>query len=131
MTAESIGLITTYLDKIATKIGTTAEHIWPWLVRQQYVEAYYTLAISIILGIMALSVILFVNKHWHPQKDYSDDNTKNIYSIYKEDHEGFWTGLLILLGVLFTVFSLFCISEFGDIFNPEYHALQALLSMAK
>ena len=41
MQNEQIQPVLDYLDKIATKIGSTAEQVWPWLVRQQYVEALY------------------------------------------------------------------------------------------
>ena len=27
------------IDLLAAKIGTTAETVWPWFVKQQYIEA--------------------------------------------------------------------------------------------
>ena len=30
--------VTEYLDKVATKLGLGASEIWPWLIKQQYIE---------------------------------------------------------------------------------------------
>lgn len=122
MEKESIQLVLTYLDKIAEKIGTTAEQVWPWMIRQQYVEAIYPFFTTAILGTGLCFLIKFTLKHWNPEKGYS---------IYSEDHEPVWIGACVILALIVIIsFAVFLI-QFSDIFNPEYHALLALMAMAK
>ena len=38
MEAENVKLILAHLDKLAEKLGIGAAHIWPWFVRQVYIQ---------------------------------------------------------------------------------------------
>ena len=124
MEQQSLQMVLNYLDKIALKIGTTVEHVWPWLIRQQYVEAIYPFIISFVFGLVFILVLTFTVRHWDP-------DTEGGYNIYREDHEGIWIPITILLGIVFFIFLMAFLFEFGDIFNAEYHAFMKLLSIAK
>jgi NADH:ubiquinone oxidoreductase subunit 5 (subunit L)/multisubunit Na+/H+ antiporter MnhA subunit len=122
MKQESIQLVLNYLDKIAAKLGTTAEQVWPWLIRQQYVEAIYPFIIFIILFIPFFFVMRFPIHHWNPDEGYN---------ICNSSHEPPWIFLCVALG--FIVLGSFAgfIIELGDLFNPEYHAFMKILSLAR
>jgi hypothetical protein len=122
MEKESIQLVLTYLDKVAEKIGTTGEQIWPWLIKQQYIEAIYPLCITIIIGCCLFFLGKFALKHWHTDKGYS---------ICAEDHEPIWCIAFTILTLILLFSFIGFLLEFGDIFNPEYNALKSLFAMAK
>ena len=122
MEAESIKLDVTYLDKIAAKIGTTAEQVWPWLIRQQYVEAIYPLVIFAVFCAVLIPVLMFVVRHWRPDSGYS---------ICSSDHEVVWGFSCIALAIGACISLAVFLGEFGDLFNPEYQAFMRLLSLGK
>jgi len=110
--------VLTKIDTLAQKIGVTIEQLWPWMVKQQYVEAFYVLAIFVIFSITLFSTCRFIKKvKW------------NDYEITIEQIIGVTFGILI--GIGFCVSGISLISEFGDIFNPEYWALKDLMRMIK
>ena len=124
MNEESIQLILNKLDQVAMKIGVTVEQIWPWLIRQQYVDSLASIALLLVLIPLTGWMAYYMSIHWRP----SDDK---IYSIYRSDHEFPWTlGVSILCTATFINIVVFCFS-FTKIFNPEYHALMKLLDMVK
>ena len=105
------------LDILAQKIGVTIEQIWPWLVRQQYVEAIYYSVLA-ILGIIVSSIILITTiKYWE--------------KIFANDCEvGCVVGNVLFIGFTF-VFVIIATSAIPKIFNPEYWALKDLMGMIK
>ena len=107
-----------YLDKIGDKLGLTAQQIWPWFIRQQYIEAVVSLAAVILDTSVFIFVLRFICNHWRPDSGYS---------IYKEDHEALWIIGLFFLGVGIPVAHLCFWTEFFDIFNVEYAALKDIL----
>lgn len=114
MDQESTQLIIAHLDKVAAKLGTTVEYVWPWFVKQQYIDAFYYLFISAIIWGVVFVGLRFSVKH----------------SIYKEDHEELWCFVLIVLivaGLIAAAFLVIGIFEFPDVFNPELHALRDII----
>lgn len=125
MNTESVEMILNSLEKVGQKLGLTADYLWPALIRQQYIDSVFS-ALILILSIVALAKgISFATKHWHPDSD------KKTYSIYKNDHEGFWIGALIVLGVFSIIGFIWFCCDFQDIFNPTYGALKDITSMLK
>jgi len=105
------------LDILAQKIGVTIEQLWPWLVRQQYVEAIYPAVLFIMFSIVAIPAYRFLKKvTWQPE-------------ITAEQLIGIVVGTVVGLG--FVVSGVDFITEFSDIFNPEYWALKDLMGMIK
>lgn len=141
MNEEKLRMILEYLDKIAAKLNIGIEQVWPWFIKQQYVDAY--VSFSYFLFFLALcSILLLVTfKLWKSEERYDKDRYMTSeqkkeeaekvypYSIVHSDHEYFWIwtnvgflALLLVSGFLFT-------AEFFDIFNPEYHAFKDILSL--
>lgn len=113
MNQESIQLVLNYLDKVAAKIGTTAEHLWPILIRQQYAEAFVPLAVLLL----SIPSIIWLALH----TDWEEESASTVVRAVSVGALG-----LIIFGAALPFFI-----EFGDIFNPQYHALRDLLRMAR
>ena len=116
MQNEQIQPVLDYLDKIATKIGSTAEQVWPWLVRQQYVEAFYSAA---ILLLFTIGITLSIRSSM--KVDWNDGNPKMWIALFA----------LVIFGTGFLISTITFIIEFGDVFNPEYWALMDLLNSVR
>ncbi len=124
MTNKSVELIISHLDKIAAKLGVTAAQMWPWLVKQQYVEAIWSLVILIIVSCVAYRFLRFTTVHWKPLG-------AGIYSIYREDHQPLYLLAWLVVGSILVGSIIAFITNFPVIFNPEYGALKSLLSLVK
>ena len=105
------------IDALAAKIGITVEQIWPWMIRQQYVEAIYYSVLA-ILGIIVSSIILITTiKYWE--------------KIFANDCEvGCVVGNVLFIGFTF-VLVIMAIVAIPNIFNPEYWALKDLIRMIR
>ena len=112
MNVENLQPVLDYLDKIGEKIGQGAEHIWPWLIKQQYIESTIAWIVFIICGLL-----------WIP--------------VYKEacnehDWENEWILIVMIsLGVASFFSLVFLFVEGFDFLNPEYWALKDLMYMIK
>ncbi|MBU2177603.1 MAG: hypothetical protein KJ556_21130 [Gammaproteobacteria bacterium] len=122
MDKESTQLILDNIDKIAAKLGTTVEHVWPWFVRQQYIDAFYYLFISVVVWGALFVGLRFCLKHW---------NSKSGYSIYGNDHEDLWWAVIIITAVIAAILLIIGIFEFADILNPEFHALKDIIKSVR
>jgi hypothetical protein len=122
MDENAIRLSLEYLDKLAVKLDTTVEMVWPWIVRQVYVEFFVYLLVTILLGILLGSLLRYAIKHW---------DTKKGYSIYKEDHEEFWVVGLMLLSILECIFLIITAVSTTYILNPNYAALEYVINLAR
>lgn len=112
--------ITQLVEGLARQIGTTADMVFPWYVRQQVIEGYVFFTIISIIGLIALSVFLRSMR----KADFStgDWNTHN----YVLGTSG---GVLV---IWFIVLSGESANSLSKIINPNYHALQAMIAdMAK
>ena len=110
---KEIQMVTDYLDKIAIKLGVGVDKIWPWFIKQEYVDAITSLLYFVIIIPVTLKVYLFAMKHWE--------------NICKKDHEVIWLVLLAFLTILSLCSILIFFSEFPDIFNAEYWAFKSLI----
>lgn len=99
------------IAQLAAQIGTTAEQVFPWYVRQQIIEGWTFLAFN--LTFFALGVLLVLRFYKHANFD-----------------SGKGMAPVVLGGVL--IATTMCaaamgISEaIGKVFNPQFGAMQAL-----
>ena len=115
--------IGTTIDVLAEKIGTTAEQIYPYLVRQQYVEVFAP-TIWVIISVFVCTAMIhpckYASKHW-------DD--KEI------EFKALMAFIALFLGAAFIVVGIvnlvFLIREIQDILNPEYAVLRDLVELLK
>lgn len=107
------------IRELADKLGTTTEHLWGVLVRQAAIEAYSSIAILVILGVMAGVCFGVAALTW-----------KNL--IKAPNDESYIPLIFISVGVVTLVgFAMSLLANFSTIlsclFNPEYWALQQIL----
>jgi hypothetical protein len=105
------------LETLATKLGTTAEHLWGVLLRQAPISGAVDLALCIILAAVAWKLIALVKrKTADPESEWRFDPLPAVF---------FALVATILSGVaLLSIPGI--VSAFA---NPEYWALKQLLSM--
>jgi hypothetical protein len=117
MDQQTMQMAIEYLDKIGEKIGVTGAQIWPWFVRQQYVEAVTSGILFIVFFCAMAAGVAYTIRNW--------DNIED---------KGLEPCFIVPIGVglffLCAVFIGFMI-DFRALFNPEYHALKDLLSQIK
>jgi hypothetical protein len=113
-----------YLDKIGAKIGMTADMIWPWLVKQQYIE-FGISAMILVTGLFLIPISLRITKICHPFVDKlygsEDVDTKRIFMIMTI----IVTYFLTAVGIVATMINL------PGVLNPEFYALKELMQMVK
>lgn len=121
---ETLAMALEYLDKIGDKIGMTADTIWPWLVRQQYVyigTAFTILAIAFILVPSAL----YLSRRYHPWNDKK-------YGTEEVDFVRVFRCSVIILAVISSVIGIGgAILNAPKLFNPEFYALKDLIDLIK
>jgi hypothetical protein len=126
--------ITEYLDKIAAKLGVGVEHVWPWFVKEQYVEVIIPAFFFIFFSTIGLFMFRYMATHWDPYKNlrHSGSNyTIDTYSIHDKEHEVGWFIVLAFVCFCALFAMLNFMIELSGIFNPEYHALKALMETIK
>jgi cytochrome b len=121
MNTETLKLI----EVLANKLGTTSEYLWGILLRQAPIDA----ALNLLQ--MAIVVALwFVLLKIHKSLLVENDNGMWSESTYKSN-EGAETFMVVSL-IAIVVASVFCLfnihSTINGFFNPEYWAIQEILS---
>ena len=136
---DKLQMVLNYLDKIAAKLNIGVQGIWPWFVKQQYVDAYVSLGFLIATIIVASICLCLTLKLWRKEDKYSKRHLYNnqngikekiyAYSIYYQNHElgWLWANVICIAAVLFSAF-VFCVRFFA-IFNPEYYAFKDIIGM--
>jgi hypothetical protein len=121
---ESLTLALEYLDKVGSKIGMTADTIWPWIVRQQYVYVGLSLAVFIAACILVPIALRISNKH-HPWNDkkYGTDDVDFVRVVR--------CVTIVLAGICSAVGVGASVLNLPRLFNPEFYALQQLIDMIK
>lgn len=121
MNQESISEILQYLDKVAVKLGVGVDYLWPLFVKQQYIEAYYCAGLFVIFAIIFVPLMTFTVRHWDPSSGYS---------IYDNDQEFIFAMACAISSTSVVVGLIMFLSEFIDIFNPEYAAIKDIIKMS-
>lgn len=141
MNEEKLQLILDYLDKIAVKLGIGVQQVWPWFIKQQYVDAFISLGFLLLSIIIAAAFFTITVKLWREDDKYNknqygyideekvEKEKRYAYSIYHRSHEfgWIWINICFIALVLFSSSIFYC--QFFDIFNPEYSAFKDIVSM--
>lgn len=111
--ATQVGAI---LDELGKRFGATGEHLWEVIVRQQRIEAGLVLASS-VLFIVFTGLLL---RWWFKRemKDTYDGDGERLMRVIS-------TGIL---GIGVVALSIWSIYKAGAFFNPEFYALQWIMS---
>ncbi len=120
------------LEKLAVKLGTTAEHLWNVLIVQAKFWAYNQIAFDIALLLSSVGCFFLAKKLWKTGEEKEKTNE------YLEMNElPFEIGAMIIAITFFILCAIlvYQLSEFdkvlGAFFNPEYYALQEVTKMLK
>ena len=120
MNNEQLQMIFDKLDQVGLKLGETAETIWPWFIKQQYINGFSEICSWLISFIIMSFILKF-----------------SIKGIINDDDDGveiaFAGSIISGIIILFLIIS-FVIdggNTLSQIINPEFNALQELLSMVK
>lgn len=99
------------IEQLAHQLGTTADKVYPWYVKQQVIEGITSLTILVTLSLIFIPMFI-----WGYRKSLGDDD---------------YVALTCMAGVvMFVVFLvvIFCGPGIASqIYNPDYHAIQALM----
>jgi len=126
MDKESIQLILQHLDKLGEKLGVGVENVWPWFIRQVYLNSILSALVMLVSVGSLLGYCIFISRHWG-----SRDHDDNEYSISDSRHEPPWITGLFVLGTI-TIVCVVCFLDSGfDFLNPEYHAFKSILETVK
>jgi hypothetical protein len=121
------------LKQLATQLGTTAQYLWGVLIHQAPISATISLIQIVLIGIYGL-ILWKTHKYLLkeiPKEERSYDDDKNRYQKFEEV-----AVIPMVLGAIalitFTIIALCLISDVvNGYFNPEYWALQEILSKLK
>jgi len=118
MTEQNLQQVLTYLDKIGAKLGVATNTVWPWLVKQQYILAYYSLVILGFGLLLAPLSYYFQNKY----QPFENDDLQTSKS--------FIMCACIVLTILTVAFGiLLSLVNAPKLLNPEYYAFTNLLKL--
>lgn len=115
-TKEVIEVVTTALQPLAEKLGTTAQYVWELQVRQSYVDGSIAL-VGLLFGLVVVGLTIFLNWKHKDDEDY-DFAFWSVISIIPMS-----VGLVFILSNINTVFTAFI--------NPEYYAIQQMINLVK
>ena len=112
------------LKVLADQFGTTVNHLWNVLVKQQMIDSITTISIIAIVGIICiLSVIVFI---WYTRK-YANELVDGCESVLWIPATISGT-IAIVTGILFVTAIPVCFTDIVTGFiNPEYGALMDIL----
>ena len=115
-TKEVIEVVTTALQPLAEKLGTTAQYVWTLQVRQSYVDGSIAL-VGLLFGMAIVGLTIFLNWKHKDDEDY-DFDLWGVVSI-----------IIMLFGLGFILININTV--FNAFINPEYYALQQLINLVK
>jgi len=117
---KEIGLVLNYLDKIGEKLGIGANMLWPYLMRQQILEA----CINLFLVVLMLSICYFTWKRYAVNPHRHDDKWK--------DGMYFYSITMIASGVISVVATgVFIFHGTFQLINTEYMAFKVLVELLR
>lgn len=114
--------LTTLLQELATKLGTTTEYLWGVLIKQAAIAAYTNLSVIIFTILFGISILL-TNRYYKKTAKYvNKDNNWTVETIV----------FMVVIFAILLIASAVCIPPMiNGFFNPEYWALQEVLSVIK
>jgi predicted cation transporter len=103
------------IEKIADKIGLTAKELWPYLVKQEIIESSISLAVLIIVGMIAI----YVRKVYGTKFSEWDDATDTQKPL----------AIIPLVVGFIVMITIAC--KITVLLNPEYYAFNNLITLIK
>ena len=120
-TKEVIEVVTTALQPLAEKLGTTAQYVWGLQVKQAYVDGSIALVV-LLFGIALITVAIL----W--MKKIND----NLETQRNTEMDGFGVVASVILFIAGFIFLYINVPTILNCFiNPEYYALQHLINLVK
>jgi len=117
---------TALIEKLAEKLGTTAEHLWGVLLHQAPISGAVDLATVVVMVLAAVGLVRFVKGKTTTPAETEDDRYP--HAEWEDEFAGFaWlvTAIyLIITGLVVIVSPQGIVAAF---FNPEYWALSHIL----
>lgn len=117
---------TALIEKLADKLGTTAEHLWGVLLHQAPISGAVDLATVALMVLAAVKLVRFVKAKTTKPAETRDERYP--HAEWEGDGAGLaWLGTafyLIITGVVVTGSAQGIVAAF---FNPEYWALSHIL----
>lgn len=104
--------VSTLLTKLAEKIGTSVDQVFPWYINQQVIEGWTFLAVVAVFILLLSATTIYSYKR-------SDFDNENVFVLLFVISLGLF--LLAILG-----FAFGASGAVSKIINPEYHAVQQL-----
>jgi GMP synthase-like glutamine amidotransferase len=111
---------TELIEKLAQSIGTTADKVFPWYVKQEYIGGIAALTISVLaLVLLGMAAVI---------------SYKRAYAFHQDEYEyrNFWEIPAIICTMAFIVALFFvCLGMpimVTSVLNPEYGAVHAMIS---
>ena len=105
------------IEKLAAQIGVTVDKVWPWLVQQQVLEGWTSLAATLLAVVIGI-VLLGVGRR-----------------ILLKTSEDLCVPFFVIGGVIFMIAAIAVFFHgpisVQQILNPEYAALKDLIGMVK
>jgi hypothetical protein len=139
--SETERIVDKYLDRaedaisaLAEKLSVPAEHVYGVLVKQQVIKSVSTFFLIVFLIIISALAV------WLPYKDWERSNIRYAAAHDRDDDYRRWglddrwwlwsmvPGIAVLIGSIIALASCAELIATG-IFNPEYGAIKAILSV--
>ena len=106
------------LEQLALKLGTTSNYLWNVLVSQGKIDAIYS-SIIIVVTMLYIGILFTTRKKLKDR--INDDEVYNFAMV-----------IISAVGIIFIIWSLVSLSTVvKGFFNPEYYALEKLISLIK
>lgn len=125
MTDKSTELILNNLNAIALKLGMATQTLWPYLIRQQYLDALFSFVFLFFTGLALCFPAYLFFKHRRSK-------VKSVFM--EEDLDGPEFFLALIGGFLLIVFIIsFCVflHDLNSALNPNLGAVKSLIDLIK
>lgn len=116
MTNESVALVVNKLESLAQSIGVGVQEIFPYFVRQQYIDSLSSI-IPFILLIITLPLFIYFQR----KADWSA----------RESVDQGLTMAFGMLSVILTIVTLVSVDHLLKFLNPEYHAIREIIRLIR
>jgi hypothetical protein len=113
--------LTTLLESLASKLGTTTEYLWGVMIKQAPIDAFVGITLIIISFLLIIPYVRYIK--WF---------AKNYQKCYDNDTEvGHWIAIVIL-AIILCIWLIISICDINNVVtalaNPEYWALEQILN---
>lgn len=123
---------TKLIEQLANKLGTTTEYLWNVLLTQAPIAATSTL-IQVLL--VAIGVSMFVKLHIRFSKKKTIESDYRTYDSTEYEESEYLQVIMGVFGFILAFLLICCFFFIDEIvkgyFNPEYWALESVLSTLK